>query len=377
MAAGRKHTFLRVRVMEKSATNGLVLHLVPRFRRGGAEDVIRSLALRCEPRGMIGTTAGDWTPDLQVLGVPVVALPLFPSTLANAVRSFFALRRVVSENRIGIVHSHHRFTSLIGRAVAAVERVPFVSTVHDLASGNRFLTRMGIGRVVTVFSEAVSEHLRKAFRVPAERIERVPMGLFEESSTRLESFVLEKNRTSVIAFAGRLAVEKGIHVLVEALALMQGRVAAKALIIGDGEERDSIIQTLQARGLADSVTLTGFVEDIGPLLARSDVVVVPSLREGFGRVVIQALAAGVPVVASATGGIVELVRDQENGLLVPAGDAQALADAIVRVLADRDLAAHLRDGARAAPIEVYSVQSMADAMSRIYRRLNPALGGPA
>jgi glycosyltransferase involved in cell wall biosynthesis len=284
---------------------------------------------------------------------------------------------VVSENRIGIVHSHHRFTSLIGRAVAAVERVPFVSTMHDLAPGSRFLTRMGIGKVVTVFSKAVSEHLRNDFGVSAERVERVPMGLFDESSRRPESFILEEDRTPVIAFAGRLAVEKGIHVLVEALALMQGRVTAKVLIIGDGEERDSVIQTLQARGLADSVTLTGFVEDIGPMLARSDVVVVPSLREGFGRVVIEALAAGVPVIASATGGIVELVRDQENGLLVPAGDAHALAAAIVRVLSDRDLAAHLRDGARAASVDVYSVQGMADAMSRIYRRLSPALGQPA
>lgn len=349
-------------------TDGRVLHLIPRFRRGGAEHVVRALALHCDPRGIVGTSGGEWLDELRREGVETASLPLYPSRLSNAFASCFAIRTVVRRERVSIIHSHHRFASLVGRAVAAVENVPFLSTVHDLAPGNRFLTRLGIGETVTVFSDAVSKHLVDHFGVPSGSIDRLPMGVLDARTDTADGATIEPDG-QMIAFAGRLCSEKGIHVLLDALPLIRSRVRARVLLIGEGEERERVISTIAERGLTEVVTLTGGVDDVRPLLVRSDVVVVPSLREGFGRVVIEAFAAGMPVVASATGGLTELVSDHVNGILVPPGDAGALAEAVVAILTDRALAETLKAGARSVDLSRYSVDAMAERMSRIYERL--------
>jgi glycogen(starch) synthase len=324
--------------------------------------------LRCEPRGIVGTTGGEWVDGLGCAGLEFAFIPLYPSTLSNAVSAFLAIRRLVRRVGVGIIHSHHRFASIVGRSVATVENVPFVSTVHDLAPGNRFLTRLGIGETVTVFSDAVSKHLVDHFGVPGGTIDRLPMGVLDARTDTTDGVTIEPDG-QMVAFAGRLSWEKGIHVFLDALPLIRSRVPARVLIIGEGEERERVISTIAERGLTDVVTLTGGVDDVRPLLAQSDLVVIPSLREGFGRVVIEAFAAGTPVVASATGGLTELVSDHVNGILVPPGDAGALAEAVVAILSDHALAKKLKTGARSVDLSRYSVDAMAGAMSRIYERL--------
>ncbi|HET7572825.1 MAG TPA: glycosyltransferase family 4 protein [Gaiellaceae bacterium] len=148
-----------------------------------------------------------------------------------------------------------------------------------------------------------------------------------------------------LAFAGRLTAQKSLGVAFEALRRAEG---VRLVIAGDGDERSALEQRVAQLGLGDRVEFLGsqLRERVVALFAAADASILSSSWENFPHTVVEALAAGTPVLATATGGVAEVVRDGENGLLVPAGDAAALGDAIVRYFADAELRERLRAAAR-------------------------------
>ena len=143
-----------------------------------------------------------------------------------------------------------------------------------------------------------------------------------------------------ILFIGRLAAVKGVRLLLEAVATLRARHPGLTLtLVGDGPDRSGLEARAQALGLGDAVTFTGYLGEAGvaEVLARSDMLVLPSFAEGVPVVLMEAMASGLPVVATRVGGVAELVEDGVSGLLVPPGDAGVLAGAMDRLLADPDL----------------------------------------
>jgi glycosyltransferase involved in cell wall biosynthesis len=150
-----------------------------------------------------------------------------------------------------------------------------------------------------------------------------------------------------LLFLGRLSPEKGLDVLLEALACAS-RSAGRPVhltVLGEGPQRPALERRTLALSLGEAVTFAGFHRDVRPFLERADALVLPSLREGLPRAVLEALSVGCPIVASAVGGIPELVSDGVNGLLVPAGDAAALQAALLRLPRELEV---LKTRARAA-----------------------------
>ncbi|HEX2031367.1 MAG TPA: glycosyltransferase family 4 protein [Actinomycetota bacterium] len=168
-----------------------------------------------------------------------------------------------------------------------------------------------------------------------------------------------------VLYAGRLAAQKGVARLVEAFSRL--RSPATLLLVGDGPERPAIERRIRARRLADRVRITGFVHhrDVPSYLANADVLVLPSVYEELGSILVEAMAAGVPVVASAVGGIPFLVRHGENGLLWDSDDTASLAEAIDRVVADGALRRRLRRGGRATAA-AHDWDSLADRVLEVY-----------
>jgi 2-deoxystreptamine N-acetyl-D-glucosaminyltransferase/2-deoxystreptamine glucosyltransferase len=250
---------------------------------------------------------------------------LAPLVFLSMVR---ALRRVA--RGADLVHAHW----LAGGLVAAFAGKPFVVTLHGSISGGllddfrlcerhprvvRFLLRNA--RAVICVSESLAAAARAA---GVERVEFVPNGIAVPRRVGAEAEPLE------IFYTGRLSEEKGIAQLAEACRDLN------LVVCGDGPLRDLVPQT------------RGFVAraDLNRHFARAAVVVCPSLSEGFGVVCAEAMAHGKPVVASATGGLANLVRHEETGLLVPPGDVTALRAAIERLLADDVLRRRLGAAAR-------------------------------
>jgi glycosyltransferase involved in cell wall biosynthesis len=170
----------------------------------------------------------------------------------------------------------------------------------------------------------------------------------------------------LVCAAGRLSVEKGQRYLIDASASLASRIPnVRVLVLGEGRERPRLEEQLAQLGLQNHVVLAGFKKNVRPWIQACDVLVNPSLTEGMPNVVLEAMALGTPVVATRVGGIPDLIRDQESGLLVAPGDATTLANAVCDLCADPVKARRLAQNAQAR-VREFSPESQQQRLLDLY-----------
>jgi glycosyltransferase involved in cell wall biosynthesis len=235
------------------------------------------------------------------------------------------------------------------------------------------------GRSVSLFV-AISTAIRDillAFGVPLERLRLVPSGVdFARAPEGAGAAVRREFGVArgqpLVGNVGALVDHKGQRYLVEAAALvLRERPDARFAIVGEGELESDLKARAKALGLGDRLLFTGFRRDVPAILEALDLFVMSSHLEGLGTIVLDALAAGKPVVGTRAGGIPEIIEHESHGLLVPPRDAAALAAAILRVLADPALAARLASQGRARALEGFSADAMVAGNLAVYRELAP------
>lgn len=323
-----------------------ILHVDTERAWGGGQaqlvELSRYLARRghqqlvaCRPDGVLRSV-------LQPQGIAVADLRARNDVDLRAV---WQLRRLLAAGRYDVVHYH------TARAHALAPWLPrprgtrvVVSRLMDyrphVALRVRYLYNRCVDGVIAI-SEAIAGVLRDA-GVNSRRIRVIYLGIdgerFAHAGSRRpalrDAWGVGPDDLVVIT-AAVLVPRKGHAVLLDALARLRADgVALHWVICGDGPSRADIESRVSERGLRKHVTFTGFSSAVETLLPGADVFVLPSLHEGLGIAAMEAMAAELPVIASRVGGLPEIVVDGETGLLVPAGDATALADAIRRVAAD-------------------------------------------
>jgi glycosyltransferase involved in cell wall biosynthesis len=287
-------------------------------------------------------------------------------------RSFAKLVQLLRRERFDVVHTHCRNADLHGglaakavRATSRSRRPRFVAHLRgflvDGAGGtsrglvdrvHRAFLERGPDRLIAV-SEAVRRRALKLLRVPPERVATVLNGVDLERFAAPPAAVRSRVRASLgvpereplLLCVGTLGRCKGQDVLLHALGLLPD--AVHAAFAGGGDALLELESLARRLGVAARVRFLGPREDVPELLASCDALVHPARWEGFGRAVAEAMAVGVPVVASAAGGLVELVQHEKSGLLVAPDRAGALAAAVRRLFDDRELAGRLALEARA------------------------------
>ncbi len=254
--------------------------------------------------------------------------------------------------------------------VATVQLHVDLSLSARVDAQQRLLTRV-VDRYLAV-SDDVRRRLVHDLRWPASKIEVVHNSIDAPRFRRPRSAAVRSAITAdaaapLVLAPARLERQKGHEYLLAAAArLPEVHVA----IAGDGSRRHELEAIAHDLGIADRVRFLGERRDIPDLLAASDVVVLPSLAEGLPLALLEAMAAGIPVVASAIGGVDELVVAGETGLLVPVGDVDALAAAIRRVVADRPYARALAENARRRIDAHFSAEAMRRRVERIYEEVS-------
>jgi 1,4-alpha-glucan branching enzyme len=184
-----------------------------------------------------------------------------------------------------------------------------------------------------------------------------------------DRFVLPPRRSPrrkvvVVAYLRR---EKGHDVLIDsAPAVLRRFPDASFEFVGDGAEREALISRARDRGVLDRITFAGHAEDVPERLARADIFALPSRSEAFPNAVLEAMASGLPIVATGIGGICELIEHERNGLLVAPGDHQTLATQICRLMDDEALARRLSQSARAHVHARYSFDRMVAQFEELY-----------
>jgi glycosyltransferase involved in cell wall biosynthesis len=213
--------------------------------------------------------------------------------------------------------------------------------------------------------------------VPSPRLSVIPnaarIGAFAgadpESRRQLESFC-DEGAEYVVVGAGRLSPEKGVPVLVTAAAeVLRELPGSRFIVFGEGTQRPAIERMIATNGLRGRFVLPGFRTDLDCLLPSADLFVLPSLTEGMPNVVLEASAAGVPVVATAVGGTPEVIAHGRTGYLVPKGDADRLAQAIIELLKDEPRRLQLAQAGREFVRTHFTFEAQAAAYCSLFERL--------
>ena len=382
-----------------------VLQLITELAPGGAERIVYELARGLPREGYdvrvcsLRPAAGEVAAWLRAAGVPVHSLEMKRKLDAGAPRR---LAQLLEQERIRVLHTHLFHANLIGRLATRGRRDLIVlGTLHIAEKRFRpwhfWLDRATLGPrgVEVCVSEAVRGFTRGRTGIPDEQLRVIPNGVdltrfapYAENEAR-ERAAAEVRReqglppaTRVAVAVGRLEPQKGYPDLVAAWAqLRRGKSGDSIdvhavpgfppvlLIAGEGRERARLERQIRELDLAGSVRLLGHREDVPRLLAAADVLAFPSRYEGFGLALVEALAAGLPVVAARVDSVPEVLGDCEAGRLVPARNPAALAAALADVLSlSAEERRRLASAARARA-EVFALPRMLAAYDALYQEL--------
>jgi glycosyltransferase involved in cell wall biosynthesis len=309
-------------------------------------------------------------------GFRSVAVPMRNQLDWRAVRG---LARGFREEGIDLVHANTGRDVWLGALAARRCGLPAVATRRmdrRVAPGLR--TRLLYGtlvRRVAAIAPAVADCLREGGVDPA-RVDVIEDAVDPERTRPSRPREAMRDALGVapdevlVLGVGALFERKGWDVLLEAFAALAPDVRDRSVlrIAGDGPEREALRTRLEALGLEKRAGLLGFRDDVGDLLHASDVFVLPSRREGLGVACLEAMATGLPVVASRVGGLGQVIDDGETGLLAPPADPAPLADALARLVCDPDLRDRLGKAARARVLERYLPDRLVDAYLAFYER---------
>jgi glycosyltransferase involved in cell wall biosynthesis len=363
-----------------------VLHLIDHLGPGGAQtsliDLVEARSADMEPMvWCLGDRVlAESRERLGRAGVPCETIGLGLRGLPGLRR----LRRRLAEARPDLVHAYLEFSSTFGVAGAlslgSAAPLVVIQLVNDLYArplwarvAGRLLAARVAGYVAV--SPGVRRSAMRAYRGRPRHVAVIPPGidLRRFDRTRVDAAATARFRhgaSRVVGTVGRLADQKALHVLLDATPrLLADDPGTRVLIVGDGPLRPALERQARRLGVDGAVAFAGHQADVVPAYAAMDVFVLPSRYEGFGIVFVEAMALGVPVVGTRVVGIEDAVVDGVTGLLVPHGDAQALATAVLRLFSDCGLRETIRAEATAKVAQDHSRESMAVSTESFYREL--------
>lgn len=345
---------------------GITMGVLVLYRRPSGGPLVHPLVARAREHGAMADQildSGRWSSGLI-------------ATVSRHLRS----------GEYDLLHTHEYKGNLIGGWSARRLGVPSIASVRgytDRTFRLRIYKWLDLGvtlrlftRIMTV-SEAVRRQVLRA-GYPMGRVltlhDAVDTMTFSPDRFQLGARVRQELGYTpahlLVCAVGRLSPEKGHSFLLAAFREVVTAVPeARLVLAGEGPLRFRLQAQATGLGLSDHVIFAGYRDDVEAIIAASDLLVMPSLREGFGDPIIEAMALCRPVIASRIGGMVEAVRDGETGLLVPPGDPDALAQAIVNLLRDPQARERMGLQGRQVALGEFSVERLADGLARLYNEL--------
>ena len=382
-----------------------VVHLIEALGPGGAERLLYTNLKHFDPARVRSTVftvysrANHWLAPIRELGVPVHSLDCdSPRSLARAIKTFAGWLRA---NRPDVIHSHLWAANVVARVAGRLAGVPVVSSVHNpdhedaawsdgadvsltkrrIAKGiDRWTARVGNERLIAV-SEYVRQSANRHLKFSLDEIDL----LYNPIDTEVLTSAPHKDRGHLLRELGlpqdaiillnvaRLSPQKGlVHALRALPKIIEKYPQAHLLSVGattDPAWHEQLKTEANDTGVADHFHILGTRRDVTDFLHACDVFVFPSLYEGLGIALIEAMAAGCACVATTAGPIPEFVENGRDGVLVPPADAGAMADAVCELLANAERRKQLGANARQTALARFQPQAAADRLTQIYERV--------
>jgi len=313
---------------------------------------------------------GAWFSRVAEAASSVAEFPLNGFRHPNVARRLWSFARWCRANHLAIVHTTELYSNIFGLPGAALARVPVRIANRREINPDKSTAQIAAQRAGYAFahrivanSQAAADRLRFE-RVPAHKIAVIPNGL---SSDQFDSRPLTQEPLRKVVVVANLRQEKGHDVLIDAAVRVVARHPdARFEIVGGGPELEALLARVDARRLRHAFAFLGHRDDVPARLANADIFVLPSRSEAFPNAVLEAMAAGLPIVASGVGGILELVDHGRTGLLADAGDADGLANGILTLMSNPSLAYLLGTAAREEAASRYSFDRMVASFDALY-----------
>jgi glycosyltransferase involved in cell wall biosynthesis len=390
--------------MSSDAETVRLVRIIARLNVGGPSIQAITLTRRLEPRGyrtrLVRGREAPSEGNMDHLASELGVVPtLVPSMRRDpGVGDIAALRRLIAimrADRPQIVHTHAAKAGTLGRLAVLLacgrSRPVIVHTFHGHSLTGYFSGRTArfyrvverwLARrtdVLVAVSAEVRDELAGLGVAPPERFVVVPVGFdlarFADDAGRSRRRTGLRTQwgivpdAEVVTLVARLVAVKRVDRFLEVAQLLADRPRARFVVVGDGDLRDQLTASDQARALGERVVWAGFRRDMADVLFASDVVMLTSDHEGTPVSLIEAQAAAVPVVGTDVGGTRSAVRDGETGLLAAAGDVPGLAGNVAALLDDRELAARMSAAGRRHVLARYTLERLVDDHDRLYRSL--------
>jgi glycosyltransferase involved in cell wall biosynthesis len=332
--------------------------------------------------------------DLRLAMIPELGREIAPwSDFVTVVKLYRLMRR----ERPHVVHTHTAKAGFVGRIAARLAGVPVVlHTFHGHVFHGYFspaktrlflrIERLGARlstRIITI-SPRLREEIAQFGVTGSERIEVIPLGFELEMFASQARGAGDFRRSlglpaaaTLVGAVGRLVPIKNIPLLLEAVALArQEDPDIRVVLVGDGALREELEVEAEALGLGQAVIFTGWRHDLASVYADLDAVVISSHNEGTPASLIEAMATGCPVVSTRVGGVPDLIADGETGRLVPPGEREALAAALLELFREQERTARMAELAQRQVLERHQVRRLVADVDRLYRQLLTAAGHP-
>lgn len=355
--------------LEMGGISVYVAHLARGLKRLGHEPLVAS--------------SGGWLENrLQQEEIPHFQVSCRTSSELNPKlwsSAFPRLLALVRRERPDLLHAHTRVSQVLAWALSNLTGTPFVTTCHGLYRyrlGRRFFRCWG--KWVMAISGPSRDRLVRQYRLaPPHQVVLIPNGVevdfflepvAPEEVQRFKEAIGLQGQPIVGAIA-RLSPIKGLDFFLRAVpGLLSDFPRLQLLLVGDGPAKGDLVRLAYELGIQERVVIVHPVEDTRIPLACMEAFVAPSLREGFGLAMVEAMAAGVPVVASNAGGPAEIVEDGKNGFLIPPGDSGAIERALRSLLTEPELKTRIGQQGRLRAQERYDMKRVVQEVEKVYAR---------
>ena len=376
--------------MDKTRT---IIWMIDSLGPGGAEQLMPTILKNLQEAGFnirvcaLQIRSGNpIASELQRLGLPVDLIPI--RNLRQPLNLFHILR-YLRLHRPQLLHTQLEFADILGTLAAKILGIPSVSTVHTLdvfpekksAWGRMKLRWFLLGRLcnrVIAVSEKTRRHYLQSGGLPPDKVitlyNGVDISRFKNMDAAQTANLRKELRlplnSSIVMTVAVLREPKGIQFMIQALPrILEQCPDVHYLIVGDGVHRATLSDLADGLAIKKHVTFAGHRTDIPDLLACCDIFVLPTLKDALPTVLIEALAAEKPIIASDVGGVPEIIENGVNGLLVEPGDPSKLAEACLQLLKDNELSTKIVRAGSETLRKHFSIDLQIEQLSRVYEEL--------
>ncbi len=364
-----------------------ILLLTTHLNLGGISTYVVTLAKYLKLKGVdviVASSGGSMLAELDKAGVSHYFLNIRTKNEISP-KLFLSMPRlleIVEDEGVTHIHSHTRIAQVLGLLTAKMKNIHYVSTCHGFYKrriGRLFLPAWG-ERVVAI-SDPVREHLVNKFKVNKSKIKLIYNGVepdkfmarvTDRDKEEIRRYFNVEDGGNVVGGVSRLEKVKGYQYLIRAIPyILKECPDTKFILVGDGTYRKKLVRLAERLGVEDKIVFTGKVEDVDIILGLIDIFVHPAIwEEGFGLAVLEAMAAGKPILASNTGGVYALVKDGVNGWLLKPKSIDEIAINVVKMIKESALMKKMGESSREFAVSKFSMSRMADEMISLYRELN-------